>query len=206
MTITFTAQPMEKPDDLDFLQTLAWNYFDFGRTWQAVITCDDAVIVTDEGCDMSTMSMCFPCPDSFFDWLEEVGKEKLYSSDVSGQRAFLSATVRIPEDMITPAMIDAFEKSAKVLGALHPNKDSASGESFPSTMLPYDELLRLERSGYHTVEVEEKSAGKTGVARSVVRNCAAVEVCYGADDGSEDDVVSPDYFNRRFIITAAVAK
>ena len=114
MTVNFTAQPMPKPDDLNLLQTLAWNYFDFGRTWQAVFTCDDAVIVTDEGCDMSTMSMCFPCQDSFFDWLEEEGKVKVYSADVSDQRAFLSATVRVPEEMMTPAMIDGFLKSVRI--------------------------------------------------------------------------------------------
>ena len=201
MTITFTAQPMEKPKDLSLVADMVWNYFQINcGGWAAVQTSTDEIILTDEGCSL-TDGVCFIfCgTEDFLLWLEAEGEEHL----LDDPEGFLEVSGLIDKRLLSfgvvHAVINAINTAAKI-----EEETPAPGQEEHG--LPYDELLRLERSGYHTVEVEEKSTGKTGVARSVVRNCAAVEVCYGADDGSEDDVVSPDYFNRRFIITAAIAK
>lgn len=60
------------------------------------------------------------------------------------------------------------------------------------------ELLRIaEAMGFSTVEIVEKSTGKSGVANSSLN---AVAVFYGADDGSDDKTISPEDFNRDFEI------
>ena len=69
MTIRLTAKTLSKPDDLTIGQSLAWNYYDFGRTWQVFLTGDETVIVTDESCDLELMSLCFRSEE------RRVGKE-----------------------------------------------------------------------------------------------------------------------------------
>lgn len=68
-------------------------------------------------------------------------------------------------------------------------------------MTPYEFLAAAERSGCHTIEVIERSTGKTGVANSCDGD---VEVFYGSDDGSEDATITSDEFNSRFEITATI--
>ena len=65
-------------------------------------------------------------------------------------------------------------------------------------MTAYRKLVRAEKT-CHTIEVREKGTGKTGVANTFLK---AVEVFYGADDGSDDTILSAREFNRRFEITA----
>ena len=68
-------------------------------------------------------------------------------------------------------------------------------------MTEYEKLVLAEAS-CHTVEIREKATGKEGVANT----CASgVEVWYGADDGSDDKVVSPEDFSRDFEITARIS-
>ena len=67
-------------------------------------------------------------------------------------------------------------------------------------MTEYAKLVLAEQS-CHTIEIREKDTGKEGVANS----CAdGVELFYGADDGSDDKVVSVEEFNRDFEITAMI--
>ena len=65
-------------------------------------------------------------------------------------------------------------------------------------MTAYRKLVRAEKT-CHTIEVREKETGKTGVANTFLK---AVEVFYGADDASDDTILSAREFNRRFEITA----
>ena len=67
-------------------------------------------------------------------------------------------------------------------------------------MTEYEKLIIAEQIA-HTVEIVERSTGKTGVANS---SAGRVEVFYGADDGSNDKTISPQMFNRKFRITAAI--
>ena len=67
-------------------------------------------------------------------------------------------------------------------------------------MTEYEKLIIAEQIA-HTVEIVERSTGKTGVANS---RASMVEVFYGADDGSDDKTVSPQIFNRKFRITVAI--
>lgn len=65
----------------------------------------------------------------------------------------------------------------------------------------YGKLVTAEKT-CHTIEVREKVTGKTGVANT---HPDGVAVFYGADDGSDDKVVSVDDFNRDFEITCMIA-
>lgn len=67
-------------------------------------------------------------------------------------------------------------------------------------MTEYAKLVLAEQS-CHTIEIREKATGKEGVANS----CAeGVELFYGAEDGSDDKVVSAEEFSREFEITAII--
>ena len=67
-------------------------------------------------------------------------------------------------------------------------------------MTEYAKLVLAEQT-CHTIEIREKATGKEGVANT----CAeGVELYYGADDGSDDKIVSIEVFNRKFEITAMI--
>lgn len=68
-------------------------------------------------------------------------------------------------------------------------------------MTEYEKLVAAEQT-CHTIEIREKATGKTGVANTTPDGVA---VFYGADDGSDDKVVSVDDFNRDFEITCMIA-
>ena len=68
-------------------------------------------------------------------------------------------------------------------------------------MTEYEKLVLAEAS-CHTVEIREKATGKEGVANTCARG---VEVWYGADDGSDDKVISLEEFSRDFEITARIS-
>ena len=67
-------------------------------------------------------------------------------------------------------------------------------------MTEYQKLIRAERIA-HTVEIVERLTGKKGVATTCNNGVA---VFYGADDGSDDTVVSPRIFNQDFKVIAAI--
>ena len=70
-------------------------------------------------------------------------------------------------------------------------------------MTTYEELLEAEKMpNLATVEIREKSSGKTGVANTCEKGMVAVY--YGADDGSDDAVISAEDFSQRFEITAVI--
>ena len=67
-------------------------------------------------------------------------------------------------------------------------------------MTEYAKLVLAEQE-CHTIEIREKATGKEGVAST----CAeGVELFYGADDGSDDKVVTAEEFSRDFEITAMI--
>ena len=67
-------------------------------------------------------------------------------------------------------------------------------------MTEYAKLVLAEQT-CHTIEIREKTTGKEGVANTCVEG---VELYYGADDGSDDKVVSAEEFSRDFVITAMI--
>ena len=67
-------------------------------------------------------------------------------------------------------------------------------------MTEYQKLKQAERIA-HTIEIVELQTGKKGVANTCP---LGVAVFYGADDGSDDKIVTPQKFNRHFKITAAI--
>ena len=67
-------------------------------------------------------------------------------------------------------------------------------------MTEYAKLVLAEQT-CHTIEIRERATGKEGVANT----CAeGVELYYGADDGSDDKVVSAEVFRRDYEITAMI--
>ncbi len=64
----------------------------------------------------------------------------------------------------------------------------------------YAKLVQAERTA-HKIEVRERSTGKSGVANTYGSGVADF---FGADDGSEDKVVTPEAFSDEFEITAIV--
>lgn len=64
-------------------------------------------------------------------------------------------------------------------------------------MTEYEKLV-LAKNYCHTIEIQEKITGKKGVANTTPNGVA---VFYGADDGSDDKVISPEDFSRDFEIT-----
>ena len=83
-----------------------------------------------------------------------------------------------------------------------------------TTMTEYEKLVEAEKT-FETIEIVETATGKVGVANtrpmddfdsSTVTETTpdGVAVFYGADDGSDDKVISPEDFSRDFQITALV--
>lgn len=68
-------------------------------------------------------------------------------------------------------------------------------------MTPYNTLVSAERT-CHTIEIREKATGKEGVAGT---QGDKVAVFYGADDGSDDKVITAEQFNREFEITTCIS-
>ena len=69
-----------------------------------------------------------------------------------------------------------------------------------SSVTAYETLIEAEKTA-HTIEIREISTGKEGVANTCKHGVA---VYYGADDGSDDTIISPEKFNQRFEITAII--
>jgi len=67
-------------------------------------------------------------------------------------------------------------------------------------MTEYAKLVLAEQT-CHTIEIREKATGKKGVANSCEDG---VELFYGADDGSDDKIISAEDFNRDFEITEII--
>ena len=67
-------------------------------------------------------------------------------------------------------------------------------------MTEYAKLVLAEQT-CHTIEIREKATGKEGVANSCPEGVA---LFYGAEDGSDDKVVSAEEFSRDFEITAII--
>lgn len=66
---------------------------------------------------------------------------------------------------------------------------------------PYEQLVRGETAGAHTIEVRHRESGADGVAST----CGElVSVWYGADDGSDDKTIGPEQFNEEFEVTAVL--
>ncbi|MBQ8987220.1 MAG: hypothetical protein IJ100_08320 [Lachnospiraceae bacterium] len=68
-------------------------------------------------------------------------------------------------------------------------------------MTPYSILVTAEQT-CHTIEIREVATGKEGVANT---QGDMVAVFYGADDGSDDKVITAEQFNSDFEITACIA-
>ena len=75
-------------------------------------------------------------------------------------------------------------------------------------MTPYSTLVSAEQT-CHTIEIREIATGKEGVANTVESDANTqgdmVAVFYGADDGSDDKVITAEQFNREFEITACIS-
>ena len=75
-------------------------------------------------------------------------------------------------------------------------------------MTAYSRLIAAEQT-CHTIEIREIATGKEGVANTVGSDANTqgdmVAVFYGADDGSDDKVITAEQFNKEFEITACIS-
>ena len=92
----------------------------------------------------------------------------------------------------TTGTASATETSASASTAITAEKASSA--------TAYETLVEAEKTA-HTIEIREISTGKDGVANTCEDGIA---VFYGADDGSDDTIISPEEFNQRFEITAII--
>ena len=67
-------------------------------------------------------------------------------------------------------------------------------------MTEYAKLILAEQT-CHTIEIRAKKTGKVGVANSCTDG---VELFYGAEDGSDDKIISVEEFNQDFEVTAMI--
>ena len=60
----------------------SWNYFGFDRDceWKAVLTGSEAILVTDENCDLN-MAGVYPDTETFIIWLEETHEERMKEAE-----------------------------------------------------------------------------------------------------------------------------
>ncbi|MCD8049770.1 MAG: hypothetical protein LUG52_09315 [Clostridia bacterium] len=65
-------------------------------------------------------------------------------------------------------------------------------------MTEYEKLAAAEKYA-HTIEIVETATGKAGVANTTKNGVA---VFYGANDGSDDKMVTAEEFSENFRITA----
>lgn len=72
----------------------------------------------------------------------------------------------------------------------------------------YERYLKTAREAVETsdvtVEIAEIATRKTGVAEMIDDN--KVGLCYGADDGSDDKIITMDEFMEKFIVTRFIVK
>ena len=195
MSIYFSASPLPMPEDMPLKARLAWDYFKFNDGgWLVAETSDGAVIATDEGGNISESGFVCPDLDSFVDYLEEVADDHIKD----GNTNFLSPWIK-PELLNTEVAEAAF----KILAAA---AETPPDITYQVKQPPYTLLRKYEDMGHRTVRVVEIATGRTGVARSdISRVDFGVKVTYD-DAVSEDpaDIVSADYFNRRFFISAVI--
>ena len=76
-----------------------------------------------------------------------------------------------------------------------------SGEKNAAPETEYQRLIAAEAVA-ETIEIRERTTGKTGVANST--RDGRVAVFYGNPDGSDDTVLTPEVFSERFEITAII--
>lgn len=101
MSITFTASPMSKPDDLSLKASLAWDYF-FNNGWFCVDTGDGGIIVTDEARNLND---AFVLPDysSLQEWLESYSTDHLAVDPAD----YLRSCGVVPDALLSDAVVQA---------------------------------------------------------------------------------------------------
>ena len=157
MSITFTASPMSKPDDLSLKASLAWDYHKFNvgeRNWFCVETGDGGIIVTDESRDLSN---AFVIPDytAFLEWLESDATDKLAEDPVD----YLRACGVLPDNLLSDSVVQAL--LATINAPETPDDPPVSAEEKPEPPAPaspepkmQDYYVTFAIDGRYTVNVE----------------------------------------------------
>ena len=142
-----------------------------------------SVIVTDEAGNISESGICFGDMVCFLDWLEETADEHIKD----GNTNFLSA-------WINPALLNT-EVAEAVFKILAGKKEK------PPVGSAYEKLRYAQLKGCGSVRVTEISTGKTGTARIIT---SGIDIHFDGDPEGAGEVVSIDYFNRRFFVSAII--
>lgn len=128
MQLTFTAKPMERPANMSAKAALAWDYFEFGRTWLAVEAFNDEIILTDEAAVLND-ALIFTGMDSFLEWLEAHTNDAL-SND---PKEYLIACGAVKKEIASDAVIASVLASLESADAQEETqKDEADASDAPS--------------------------------------------------------------------------
>lgn len=155
MSITLTASPMSKPDDLSLKASLAWDYYEFNvgeRNWFCVETMDGGIIVTDESRSLDN-AFVFPDYDAFLEWLESDATGKL----VEDPAAYFHDCGIVPDNLLSDAVVQAL--LATINAPETPDAPPVSAEKKPEPPASpepkmQDYYVTFAIDGRYTVKVE----------------------------------------------------
>lgn len=124
MQLTFTANPMPRPANMSAKAALAWDYFEFGRTWLAVEAANGEIIVTDEAADLNGAQI-FPDADSFLEWLEAGSDDQLSGNP----KDYLIACGAVKKEIASDAVIASVLASLEAADAQEETKKEEADEA-----------------------------------------------------------------------------
>lgn len=182
-SITFTASPMSKPDDLSLKASLAWDYYKFNageRNWFCTETMDGSIIVAEE---TRNLSYAFVLPDyaSFLEWLEADATDKLAEDPAE----YFRACGVVPDDLLSDSVVQALLATIND-PANAPDKPTASPVSAAEKPVPpvTDSAPNPKMQDYYvTFAIDGRSTFKVEASDPESAKCEAECEFQAADYG-----------------------
>lgn len=178
MSITLTASPMFKPDDLSLKASLAWDYYKFNvgeRNWFCVETGDGGIIVTDETRNLRDACV-FPDYDSFLAWLEADATDKLAEDPAE---YFRDCGV-VPGNLLSDSVVEAL--LATINAVETPDASPVSAEEKPEPSAPASPEPKMQ-DYYVTFAIDGRSTFKVEASDIESAKCEAECEFQAADYG-----------------------
>lgn len=182
MSITLTASPMSKPDDLSLKASLAWDYYKFNvgeRNWFCAETGDGGIIVTDETRNLSD-AFVFSGYDSFLEWLESDATDKLAEDPADYLRACCAVPPGLLSDSVVKAILATIDATDNA--PYKPTVSPVSAEKKPEPPAPASQEPKMQ--DYHvTFAINGRSTFKVEASDIESAKCEAECEFQAADYG-----------------------